>query len=120
MNERPLEGMRSQAEEIFRRSLEAVDPYKAVKRFVRVERDSLSLGIKDRPTDHFDLKRYDHVSLVGGGKATAPMARARSSPILIREEKNLVLHSGDRHDLCEGRPVEGTGDCIKRFTYFKS
>ncbi len=90
MNERPLEGMRSQAEEIFRRSLEAVDPYKAVKRFVRVERDSLSLGIKDRPTDHFDLKRYDHVSLVGGGKATAPMARAMEDLLGKRIHRGMI------------------------------
>ncbi len=90
MNERPLEGMRSQAEEIFRRSLEAVDPYKAVKRFVRVERDSLSLGIKDRPTDHFDLKRYDQVSLGGGGKATAPMARAMEDLLGKRIHRGMI------------------------------
>jgi hydroxypyruvate reductase len=76
MDKRSLEKMRSEAEEIFRKSIEAVDPYKAVTRFVRITGDSLSLGPNDESADYFDLKKYDRIFLVGGGKATAPMARA--------------------------------------------
>ncbi|NQU14455.1 MAG: glycerate kinase [Desulfobacteraceae bacterium] len=90
MNEQPLGTMRSSAREIFERSVEAVDPYKAVKRFVRREGNSLSLGIRDRTTDHFDLKRYDRVWLVGGGKATAPMARAMEELLGEKIETGMI------------------------------
>ncbi|MBC8461203.1 MAG: glycerate kinase [Deltaproteobacteria bacterium] len=90
MNEQPLGTMRSSAREIFKRSVEAVDPYRAVKRFVRREGNSLSLGIKDQPADQFDLKRYDRVWLVGGGKATAPMARAMEELLGEKIERGMI------------------------------
>jgi len=90
MNEQPLGAIRSSALEIFKGSVEAVDPYMAVKRFVRREGNSLSLGIKDRPSDHFDLKRYDRVWLVGGGKATAPMARAMEELLGEKIERGMI------------------------------
>ncbi len=48
MEEKPgkLETMRSEAEEIFRRCLRAVDPFEAVKGFIHVEGDRLILGTK--------------------------------------------------------------------------
>ncbi len=76
MNEEILEQMRTEASEIFRRSLEAVDPYRAVKSFVRVEDDRLKVGIKGLSNVDFDPAQYDRISIIGGGKATAPMAKA--------------------------------------------
>jgi glycerate 2-kinase len=71
-----LEQMRTHAEAIFRSSLEAVDPYKAVKRFVRLEGDILHLGHEGQDSLEIDLSGFDRVLVVGGGKATATMAKA--------------------------------------------
>jgi glycerate 2-kinase len=76
MDDNLLKPMRSEAEEIFKSSLEAVNPYRAVNRFVRVKGNRLILGIEDQAIAELDLTQYDRISIVGGGKATAPMARA--------------------------------------------
>jgi hydroxypyruvate reductase len=68
--------MRSEAKAIFKAALEAVDPYQAVKRFVRMEGDRLSLGVEDQPVAQIDLARFTRISVVGAGKASAPMAKA--------------------------------------------
>jgi glycerate 2-kinase len=71
-----LEQMRTHAEAIFRKALEAVDPYEAVKMFVRLEGDVLHLGREGRELRQIDLNGFDRITVVGGGKATAPMAKA--------------------------------------------
>jgi len=76
MNEDLLKQMRSEAEAIFRASIGAVDPYQAVKRFVHVNGVTLRLGPDDRNPVELDLTPYDRISIVGAGKATAPMALA--------------------------------------------
>jgi len=76
MTSNEIRTMRRAAEEIFKAAVAAVDPYAAVKRFVRVEGDRLSLGPKERPAAEMDIGPYERIFLVGGGKATAPMARA--------------------------------------------
>ena len=88
MDEKLLTQMRVEADEIFRSSLEAVDPYQAVKRFVHVEKDRLVVGIDDNHKVELDLTKYNRISLVGGGKAAAPMARA------IEELLGGRLHTG--------------------------
>jgi hydroxypyruvate reductase len=90
VKEKLLKQMRFEAEEIFRASLEAADPYRAVKRFVRVEGDKLILGKKDQDMTKLDLTKYDRVSLVGGGKATAPMARAMEELFGKKINKGMV------------------------------
>jgi hydroxypyruvate reductase len=76
MEDNLLKQMRTEAEEIFKHSVKAVDPYHAVKRFVRLEGNSVILGMEDQAMVKLDLMKYDRISIVGGGKATAPMARA--------------------------------------------
>jgi len=71
-----LEQMRTHAEDIFRSSVAAVDPYEAVKRFVRVEGDILHLGHEGREIHKIDLRTFGRILVVGGGKASAPMAKA--------------------------------------------
>ncbi|MCP4668117.1 MAG: DUF4147 domain-containing protein, partial [Deltaproteobacteria bacterium] len=66
-----LGDMRSDAKEIFRSCLAAVDPYRAVKHFVRLQGDRLVLGIKGASETVLDLTQFDGISLVGAGKATA-------------------------------------------------
>jgi hydroxypyruvate reductase len=90
VNEKLLKQMRSEAEEIFRASLEPVNPYQAVKRFVHVEEDRLSLGTDNQDIAELDLTKYDRISLVGGGKATAPMARAIEDLFGKRIHKGMI------------------------------
>lgn len=71
-----LEKMRTHAEQIFRSSVAAVDPYNAVKRFVLLDGEVLRLGHKGRESQEIDLSLFDRILVVGGGKATAPMAKA--------------------------------------------
>jgi len=71
-----LEKMRTHAEQIFRSSVAAVDPYNAVKRFVLLDGEVLRLGHEGRESQEIDLGLFDRILVVGGGKATAPMAKA--------------------------------------------
>ncbi len=85
-----IKQMRSDAEEIFKASLEAVNPYQSVKRFVRVLDDTLLLGADDRGFIELDLTKYDRISIVGGGKATAPMAKAVEDLLGGRIAKGMI------------------------------
>jgi glycerate 2-kinase len=85
-----LKKMREEAEKIFRASVESVDPYEAVKRFVRFQNGRLSLGREDRTGIQLELNRFDRVFVVGGGKATAPMARALEDLLGTRIDQGLI------------------------------
>lgn len=63
--------LRKDATEIFYAGLKPVDPITAVKRFVRLEGDILSIA--DRT---YSLDRFERVSVIGFGKACAAMAKA--------------------------------------------
>jgi glycerate 2-kinase len=71
-----LKKMRSEAEEIFTSCLRPVDPDGAVKRFLRLEGDRLLIGIEEQAQAELDLNKFERISLIGAGKATAPMAGA--------------------------------------------
>jgi len=76
MNDQLLDKLRDDATAIFKDCLRAVDPYRAVKAFVRIDKGQLILGPSESEGTLLDLTAYDRICLVGGGKATAPMARA--------------------------------------------
>ena len=90
MDENLLKTMRSEAREIFQASVDAVNPYQAVRRFVRVEGDRLLLGGEDRDTVALDLGMYDRIGIVGAGKATAPMAKAVEDLFGSRIHKGII------------------------------
>jgi len=107
MGEKLLKQIRSEAEEIFKGSLGAVDPYLAVKRFVRVEGNRLTLGPEDRVEVELDLAKYDRISLVGGGKATAPMARAMEDLLGEKIHKGMInVKYGFTQELAQTEIVE--------------
>lgn len=85
-----LEKLRSDAKDIFLHSLKPVDPYQAVKRFVRVKNDVLELGPPEGPSTILCLGDYRRVFVVGGGKASAPMARALEDLLGSRISTGLV------------------------------
>jgi len=76
MDENLLKQMRSEAEQLFQVSIERVNPYEAVKGFVHPDGNRLIFGQEGQPGIELDMEEFHHVFLVGGGKATAPMARA--------------------------------------------
>jgi glycerate 2-kinase len=90
MRENLLKQMRGEAEEIFKASVRRVDPYKAVKEFVGLKKGKLSLGPKGHSEIELELDAYDRVFVVGGGKATAPMAMALEDLLGGRIERGLI------------------------------
>ena len=90
MGQETIGQMREDAEKIFRSGLKAVDPYRAVKRFLRADGDHLIVGGTAQREIGLRLSSYDHILLVGGGKATAPMARAVEEIVGGRIEKGLI------------------------------
>ena len=66
-----LDQMRSEALQCFNASLNPVNPYEAVKRFVHIDGKRLIAGSKERPVTELNLDDYKRIFIVGGGKATA-------------------------------------------------
>jgi hydroxypyruvate reductase len=85
-----LNKMRSQAQEIFRASLKRVDPYEAVRRFVRLDGSKLLLDEKGESETALDLQAFARIFVVGGGKATAPMVRAVEDILGDRVTKGII------------------------------
>jgi glycerate 2-kinase len=105
MNQGLLRQIRAEAKEIFAACVEAVDPYQAVKRIARVEKDLLILGAEDPVT--FDISQYDRISIVGGGKATAPMAMAIEELLGEKIHKGvIVIKYGFTEDLLYTEIIE--------------
>jgi len=71
-----LKQLRDDATMIFKSCLGAVDPYGAINRFVHPKENKLLLGLEGHAEAELDLGTYERISIVGAGKATAPMARA--------------------------------------------
>jgi hydroxypyruvate reductase len=85
-----LKKMRSEAEEIFMHCLRAVDPFQAVKNFIHVEGGRLILGTKGNPKTKLNMTEFDRISLVGAGKATAPMAKAIEDLLGEKIQKGII------------------------------
>jgi len=85
-----LKEIRSEVEKIFRSAVKRVDPYEAVRRFVRLDGKQLILGENDQSKTELDMEKYDHIFLVGGGKATAPMARAMEELMGKRVDTGII------------------------------
>jgi glycerate 2-kinase len=71
---------------IFNAALAAVDPYNAVLKAVRVDGEQLHIaGVK------YDLAAFDHIVVVGAGKATARMALAIESLLGEKIYAGLII-----------------------------
>ena len=90
MREALLKKMRKEDEEIFKASVRRVDPYDAMKDFVRLEKGKLSLGPKRGSRLELEPDAFERIFVVGGGKATAPMAKALEDLLGIRIERGLI------------------------------
>ena len=84
--------------QIMATALDAVDPDRAVRRFLRRDHDALYVG--DRA---YDVRRLTRIFVVGAGKAGAPMAAAaadilaaRPQAMQLRYLQTLSNIAGDR------------------------
>ena len=71
-----LNRMRSDILQLFKASILSVSPYEAVMRSVNLDKNLLVIGHGDQQRVEINLDNYQQIFLVGGGKATAPMAHA--------------------------------------------
>ncbi len=124
-NRKDLETIRSDAKEIFSGCLTAVDPYKAVKRFVHFDGDRLVVGMQGGPETEINLSKFDRISLVGAGKATAPMAgviedlfgeRIQNGLINVKygftQELAVTAITEAGHPVPDENGVKGTGNIL--------
>jgi glycerate 2-kinase len=77
---------RKAMEEILRAGLDAVDPERAVRRYVRREDETLFVG-----EGSYRLDRFKRVILAGAGKGTAPMAKALEDILGDRLSSGLII-----------------------------
>jgi glycerate 2-kinase len=101
---------------ILEASLQAVDPAGAVKRALHLQEDTLQLGSKS-----YDLPAYDHIYVVGAGKASAAMAcamedivgqRITAGWINVKDgytapTRTVTIHEAG-HPVPDARGVEGS------------
>ena len=82
----PQPGARALLARLFRAGLQAVDPYAAVCRQVRIRRWQLTIG-----SQHYSLKQLNRIVVVGAGKASARMAQALEHQLGKRIDTGLVV-----------------------------
>lgn len=83
MNE---DALKNSAREIFAAALRAVDPKEAVKRFLSLEGEILKVENRE-----YDLRGYEGIYVVGGGKAGASMARGLEEVLGERIKAGVVV-----------------------------
>lgn len=82
--------MRKHAKEIFLSSVKSVDPYEAVRRTLAVKDGTLVIKSDTGMERELRLDEYEGVFVVGGGKATAPMAKAVEELLDERISRGLI------------------------------
>jgi len=80
-----LHQLRSDGMEIFTYALKAVDPIEAIKRCLKLEGEDLKVNGKT-----YSLLDYEHISVIGGGKAGASMALAVEEILGDRITKGII------------------------------
>ena len=80
-----IKQLRIDAAEIFHAGLKAVDPGIAVKRYCRLDGSHLFIGDKS-----YDLSRFNHLFVIGAGKASAPMAKSMEDLLGERIAKGII------------------------------
>ena len=80
--------LRAVATELQQAALAAVEPAAAVRRHVHREKDAPVLTVADQ---RYDLRDYEHVFVVGGGKAAVPMAAAIADILGERLAEGVIV-----------------------------
>jgi len=78
--------LRKQADEIFKHVLSTLDSESLVKKKVSINDSTLSVDQRE-----YNLKDYEHIYVIGGGKACAPMAKTIEEILGDRLEDGIVV-----------------------------
>jgi glycerate 2-kinase len=81
-----MQGQEKALEDIFKAGVKAVDPERAVQKYVRRQGNQLFVG--DRS---YALDSYKRIFLIGAGKGTAPMAKALEDILGERLTNGLII-----------------------------
>jgi len=71
-----LNEMRRSAEAIFLKAVSAVNPFDALKKSLQIQNGVLTIRVAGDSKKTLDLNGFDHLFLIGTGKASASMAQA--------------------------------------------
>ena len=113
--------LRKHADEIFKHVLSTLDSESLVKKKVSINDSTLSVDQRE-----YNLKDYEHIYVIGGGKACAPMAKTIEEILGDRLEDGIVIvkygHSlplkkikiiEASHPLPDANGLEGTSEILK-------
>ena len=81
-----LARLRADAREIFAAGVKSADPFAAVLKTLEVEHDCLRVANRT-----YDLARIQNIFVAGGGKASAPMARAVEKALAGRISGGVIV-----------------------------
>jgi len=81
-----MQGQKKALEDIFMAGVKAVDPERAVQKYVRRQGNQLFVG-----DCSYILDKYKRIVLIGAGKGTAPMAKALEDILGERLTKGLII-----------------------------
>ena len=81
-----MQGQKKALEDIFTAGVKAVDPERAVQKYVRRQGNQLFVG-----DCSYILDSYRRIVLIGAGKGTAPMAKALEDILGERLTKGLII-----------------------------
>jgi glycerate 2-kinase len=76
MTEARITKLRREVKQLFLYGVDAVNPYNAVKKALRVQKNKILIGLGKSDMLSCDLRRFERIIVVGMGKATALMAKA--------------------------------------------
>ena len=95
-------GLRGAAVDIIEHGIHAADPYTATMDLLRLDGDRLCVGLLE-----YDLREWDHIYVVGAGKATQTIALALEDVLGDHITDGLViLKRGEEHRLRRIRIIE--------------
>jgi len=113
--------LRKHADEIFKHVLRTLDSESLVKKKVSINDSILSVDQRE-----YNLKDYEHIYVIGGGKACAPMAKTIEEILGDRLEDGIVIvkygHSlplkkikiiEASHPLPDANGLEGTSEILR-------
>ncbi len=81
-----IPNMRKDAADIFHKAVEAVEPIAAIKRYCKFDGKHFFIG-----DWVYDIDQYNHLFVVGAGKAAAPMAKAMEDHLKNRISNGIIV-----------------------------
>ncbi len=113
--------LRKDAEEIFKHVLNTLDSESLVKKKVSIDGPTLLVDQRE-----YDLENYEHVYVIGGGKACAPMAKTIEEILGDRLDDGIVVVKYDHglplkkikiveasHPIPDANGLEGTSEILR-------